>query len=93
MIWTGATPVIPGRVTLWARQAWAPPSAYRAAARLVVVLFGDIGEGKLSVAVAGALAAPALAVETSDFNLATTRDLVALCSCQPDEPLYAEAQQ
>ena len=43
--------------------------------------------------VACALAAPALAVETSNFNLATTRDLVALCSCQPDEPLYAEALQ
>ena len=40
-----------------------------------------------------ALAAPALAVETSNFNLATTRDLVALCSGQPDEPLYAEALQ
>jgi hypothetical protein len=28
-----------------------------------------------------ALASPALAVETSNFNLGTTRDLVALCSC------------
>ena len=40
-----------------------------------------------------ALASPALAVETSNFNLATTRDLVALCSGQPDDPLYAEALQ
>jgi hypothetical protein len=40
-----------------------------------------------------ALASPALAVETSNFNLGTTRDLVALCSCQPDDPLYAEALQ
>jgi hypothetical protein len=30
---------------------------------------------------------------TSNFNLATTRDLVALCSCQPNDPLYAEALQ
>jgi Rap1a immunity proteins len=41
----------------------------------------------------GALASAALAVETSNFNLATTRDLVVLCSCQPDDPLYAEALQ
>jgi Rap1a immunity proteins len=40
-----------------------------------------------------ALASPVLAVETSNFNLATTRDLVALCSCEPDDPLYAEALQ
>ena len=39
------------------------------------------------------LASPALAVETSNFNLGTTRDLVALCSDQPDDPLYAEALQ
>jgi hypothetical protein len=39
------------------------------------------------------LALPALAVETSNFNLGTTRDLVALCSDQPDDPLYAEALQ
>jgi hypothetical protein len=49
-----------------------------------------------AIAAAGAactLASPALAVETSNFNLATTRDLVALCSDQPDDPLYAEALQ
>ena len=49
-----------------------------------------------AIAAAGvvcALASPVLAVETSNFNLATTRDLVALCSCQPDDPLYAEALQ
>jgi Rap1a immunity proteins len=40
-----------------------------------------------------ALASPALAVETGNFNLATTRDLVALCSEQPDDPLYSEALQ
>ncbi len=39
------------------------------------------------------LTSTALAVETSNFNLRTTRDLVALCSCQPDDPLYADAQQ
>jgi hypothetical protein len=49
-----------------------------------------------AIAAAGAvcaLASTALAVETSNFNLATTRDLVALCSCQPHDPLYAEALQ
>jgi hypothetical protein len=49
-----------------------------------------------AIAAAGAvcaLASPALAVETGNFNLARTRDLVALCSCQPDDPLYAEALQ
>jgi hypothetical protein len=40
-----------------------------------------------------ALASSAPAVETSNFNLGTTRDLVALCSCEPDDPLYAEALQ
>jgi hypothetical protein len=39
------------------------------------------------------LASPALAVETRHFNLGTTRDLVALCSDQPDSPLYSEALQ
>jgi hypothetical protein len=34
-----------------------------------------------------------LAAEPSNFNLATTRDLVVLCSCQPHDPLYAEAKQ
>jgi hypothetical protein len=51
---------------------------------------------RIAIAAAGAvcaLASPALAVETSNFNLATTRDLVAVCSCQPDDPLYAEALQ
>jgi hypothetical protein len=49
-----------------------------------------------AIAAAGAacaLASPALPVETSNFDLATTRDLVALCSCQPDAPLYAGALQ
>jgi Rap1a immunity proteins len=49
-----------------------------------------------AIAAAGAvcaLASPALAAETSNFTLATTRDVVALCSCQPDDPLYAEALQ
>jgi hypothetical protein len=39
-----------------------------------------------------ALASAALA-DISNFDMATTRDLVALCSCQPDDPLYAEALQ
>ena len=39
------------------------------------------------------LTAPAMAVEPSDFNANTTRDLVALCSDQPGDPLYAEAKQ
>jgi hypothetical protein len=49
-----------------------------------------------ALAAAGAacvLASSALAVETSNFNLGTARDLVALCSDQPDDPLYAEALQ
>jgi Rap1a immunity proteins len=49
-----------------------------------------------AIAAAGAacaLASQVLAVEPSNFNLATTRDLVALCSCPPHEPLYAEALQ
>jgi Rap1a immunity proteins len=40
-----------------------------------------------------ALASSALAVETRNFSLGTTRDLVALCSGQPDEPLYTDALQ
>jgi hypothetical protein len=40
-----------------------------------------------------AVAPPALAVETRNFSLGTTRDLVALCSDQPDSPLYSEALQ
>jgi Rap1a immunity proteins len=47
----------------------------------------------VAASAACALASPAPAVETSNFNLATTSDLVALCSCQPDDPLYAEALQ
>jgi Rap1a immunity proteins len=47
----------------------------------------------VAASAACALASPALAVEPSNFNLATTRDLVALCSCQPHDPLYAEALQ
>jgi hypothetical protein len=39
------------------------------------------------------LASPAAAVDTSNFNLQTTRDLVALCSGEPDQALYAEALQ
>jgi Rap1a immunity proteins len=40
-----------------------------------------------------ALASAALAADISNFDMATTRDLVALCSCRPDDPLYAEALQ
>jgi hypothetical protein len=40
-----------------------------------------------------ALAWPAMAVEISNFTLGTTRDLVALCSAPPDDPLYAEGLQ
>ena len=47
----------------------------------------------VAASAASVLASPALAVETSNFNLGTTRDLVALCSDQPDDPLYAEALQ
>jgi hypothetical protein len=40
-----------------------------------------------------ALATPAMAAEPSNFNATTTRDLVALCAGEPDDPLYAEAKQ
>ena len=48
------------------------------------------------VAALGALwlaAAPALAVETANFEVRTTADLVALCSAEPEDPLYDEAMQ
>jgi hypothetical protein len=47
----------------------------------------------VAASVACALASPAPAVETSNFDLGTTRDLVALCSVRPDDPLYVEALQ
>jgi hypothetical protein len=50
-------------------------------------------DASVAASAACALALPALAVETSNFDLGTTRDLVALCSIQPDDPLYAEALQ
>jgi hypothetical protein len=40
-----------------------------------------------------ALVTPATAAEPSNFNATTTRDLVALCAEEPDDPLYAEARQ
>ena len=46
-----------------------------------------------AVSMACVLALPALAAETSNFNVETTRDLVALCSAQPGDPVYPEAQQ
>jgi hypothetical protein len=47
----------------------------------------------LAASAACALASPVRAVEISNFSLGTTRDLVALCASQPDDPLYAEALQ
>ncbi len=47
----------------------------------------------MAASVACAFVSPALAAETSNFDLRTTRDLVALCSDQPGDPLYAEALQ
>jgi len=46
-----------------------------------------------AVLAASALTSPAAAVDSSDFNLRTTRDLVALCASEPDQSLYAEAHQ
>jgi hypothetical protein len=40
-----------------------------------------------------ALALPAMAAEPSNFDATATRDLVALCSDEPGDPLYAEAKQ
>jgi hypothetical protein len=51
---------------------------------------------KSYVAAAGAaftLASSVLAAEVSNFDLGTTQDLVALCSGEPDDPLYVEALQ
>ena len=39
------------------------------------------------------LVSPAMAAEPSNFDATTTRDLVALCSDDPGDPLYAEAKQ
>jgi hypothetical protein len=39
------------------------------------------------------LASPVMAAEPSNFNATTTRDLVALCSDEPGDALYAEAKQ
>lgn len=46
-----------------------------------------------SVAAAWSLTGPAVGAETRNFDLETTADLVALCSCPPDDPLYAQALQ
>ena len=42
---------------------------------------------------ASALTSSVLAAEVSNFDLVTTSDLVALCSAQSGDPLYAEALQ
>jgi hypothetical protein len=47
----------------------------------------------VAASAACALTWPAMAVEISNFTLGTTRDLVALCSAAPDDPLYAEGLQ
>jgi hypothetical protein len=47
----------------------------------------------MAMAAAGSLTGPALGAETRNFDLETTADLVALCSCPPDDPLYAQALQ
>jgi len=47
----------------------------------------------MAAAAAWGLASPAVAAETRNFDLQTTADLVALCSCPPDRPLYAQALQ
>jgi hypothetical protein len=39
------------------------------------------------------LVSTAMAVEPSNFNATTTGDLVALCSDEPGDALYAEAKQ
>ena len=46
-----------------------------------------------SMAAAWSLTDPAAGAETRNFDLETTADLVALCSCPPDDPLYAQALQ
>lgn len=51
--------------------------------------------GTVLVAVAAALGltSTALGAETRNFHLDTTADLVALCSCPPEDPLFAQALQ
>lgn len=46
-----------------------------------------------SVAAAWSLTGPAVGAETRNFDLETTADLAALCSCPPEDPLYAQALQ
>jgi hypothetical protein len=56
----------------------------------------DKALGRCIAAALGAvcvLASPVMAVEPSNFNATTTRDLVALCSDEPGDALYAEAKQ
>jgi hypothetical protein len=47
----------------------------------------------MALAAGWGLATPALAAETRNFDLETTADLAALCSCPPEDPLYAQALQ
>ena len=47
----------------------------------------------MAVAAALGSAFPALGAETRNFDLETTADLAALCSCPPEDPLYAQALQ
>jgi hypothetical protein len=52
--------------------------------------------GRWIAAALGAVCVPVLAlaaVEPSNFSATTTRDLVALCSDEPGDALYAEARQ
>jgi hypothetical protein len=46
-----------------------------------------------ALAAAGVPVSALAAVEPSNFNATTTRDLVALCSNEPGDALYAEAKQ
>ena len=47
----------------------------------------------LAVVAVCALSSSAQSAETRNFELDTTGDLVALCSCPPEDPLYAQALQ
>lgn len=52
-----------------------------------------IGRALIGAGAAWCLSTAALAVEIENFELRTTRDLVALCAADPSDPLAAEAQQ
>ena len=52
-----------------------------------------MGTVLVGLAAALGLTSTALGAETRNFHLDTTADLVALCSCPPENPLFGQALQ